>query len=215
MKIEQTIKNAIEGGWLAGFKSPSGKKLSEGKDFEIVLKNDGFYLCRGKIMEDTMWRGKVIPAGTSYTWNQYLGRLEKTLLDPSFWQALFGKETACDSCGNEDCWQGILYCDDYKTAGTIEKWLYHATYYFKDYAMQGKSAEEFFEKLWTTDENKECTGPHEWDVIDFSHSTGGQVEEYCVKCDRSKKQIVENLSTEESRMERSDEVSRENAEAVN
>ena len=27
----------------------------------------------------------------------------------------------CDHCLRASCWQGIFYCDDYKTAGTTEK----------------------------------------------------------------------------------------------
>lgn len=29
--------------------------------------------------------------------------------------------TVCDSCLQASCWQGIFYCDDYKTAGTVQK----------------------------------------------------------------------------------------------
>lgn len=29
--------------------------------------------------------------------------------------------TVCDHCFHASCWQGIFYCDDYKTAGTVEK----------------------------------------------------------------------------------------------
>lgn len=29
--------------------------------------------------------------------------------------------TVCDRCLQASCWQGIFYCDDYKTAGTIQK----------------------------------------------------------------------------------------------
>lgn len=31
------------------------------------------------------------------------------------------KVVVCDACLRASCWQGIFYCDDYKTAGTIEK----------------------------------------------------------------------------------------------
>lgn len=31
------------------------------------------------------------------------------------------KITVCDQCFHASCWQGIFYCDDYKTAGTVEK----------------------------------------------------------------------------------------------
>lgn len=29
--------------------------------------------------------------------------------------------TVCDSCLQASCWQGIFYCDNYKTAGTTKK----------------------------------------------------------------------------------------------
>lgn len=29
--------------------------------------------------------------------------------------------TVCDNCLQESCWNGVLYCDQYKTAGTIQK----------------------------------------------------------------------------------------------
>lgn len=29
--------------------------------------------------------------------------------------------TVCDKCLQASCWQGIFYCDDYKTAGTTQK----------------------------------------------------------------------------------------------
>jgi hypothetical protein len=29
--------------------------------------------------------------------------------------------TVCSSCLQATCWQGIFYCDDYRTAGTVEK----------------------------------------------------------------------------------------------
>lgn len=29
--------------------------------------------------------------------------------------------TVCDACLQASCWQGEFYCDDYKTAGTVEK----------------------------------------------------------------------------------------------
>lgn len=29
--------------------------------------------------------------------------------------------TVCDHCLQASCWQGIFYCDDYKTAGTVQK----------------------------------------------------------------------------------------------
>lgn len=29
--------------------------------------------------------------------------------------------TVCDSCLQASCWQGIFYCDYYKTAGIIQK----------------------------------------------------------------------------------------------
>ena len=29
--------------------------------------------------------------------------------------------TVCDSCLRACCWHGIFYCDNYKTAGLIEK----------------------------------------------------------------------------------------------
>lgn len=29
--------------------------------------------------------------------------------------------TVCDKCFHASCWQGIFYCDDYKSAGTVEK----------------------------------------------------------------------------------------------
>jgi hypothetical protein len=29
--------------------------------------------------------------------------------------------TVCDHCLQASCWQGIFYCDDYKTAGTTQK----------------------------------------------------------------------------------------------
>ncbi len=31
--------------------------------------------------------------------------------------------TVCDQCLQASCWQGIFYCYDYKTAGTVEKTL--------------------------------------------------------------------------------------------
>lgn len=30
------------------------------------------------------------------------------------------KVIVCSACGQESCWQGIFYCEEYKTAGTIE-----------------------------------------------------------------------------------------------
>lgn len=29
--------------------------------------------------------------------------------------------TVCDKCLQASCWQGIFYCDDYRTAGTVQK----------------------------------------------------------------------------------------------
>lgn len=29
-------------------------------------------------------------------------------------------KTVCSACETEACWQGLLYCEDYKTAGTKE-----------------------------------------------------------------------------------------------
>lgn len=29
--------------------------------------------------------------------------------------------TVCDACLQASCWQGIFYCDEYKTAGTVQK----------------------------------------------------------------------------------------------
>jgi len=29
--------------------------------------------------------------------------------------------TVCDKCFHASCWQGIFYCDDYKSAGTVRK----------------------------------------------------------------------------------------------
>lgn len=31
------------------------------------------------------------------------------------------KVTVCASCLRASCWQGEFYCDDYKSAGTVEK----------------------------------------------------------------------------------------------
>ena len=35
--------------------------------------------------------------------------------------------TVCDACLQASCWQGIFYCDDYKTAGTVEKTIEELT----------------------------------------------------------------------------------------
>lgn len=29
--------------------------------------------------------------------------------------------TVCDKCLQASCWQGLFYCDDYVTAGTVDK----------------------------------------------------------------------------------------------
>ena len=29
--------------------------------------------------------------------------------------------TVCDACLQASCWRGIFYCDEYKTAGTVDK----------------------------------------------------------------------------------------------
>ena len=29
--------------------------------------------------------------------------------------------TVCSACLQATCWQGLFYCDDYRTAGTVEK----------------------------------------------------------------------------------------------
>lgn len=29
--------------------------------------------------------------------------------------------TVCSSCLQATCWQGLFYCDNYKSAGTVEK----------------------------------------------------------------------------------------------
>lgn len=29
--------------------------------------------------------------------------------------------TVCDACLQASCWQGLFYCDAYKTAGTVDK----------------------------------------------------------------------------------------------
>ena len=29
--------------------------------------------------------------------------------------------TVCSACLQASCWQGAFYCDEYKTAGTVEK----------------------------------------------------------------------------------------------
>lgn len=29
--------------------------------------------------------------------------------------------TVCSHCLKASCWQGVFYCDEYKSAGTIEK----------------------------------------------------------------------------------------------
>lgn len=32
-----------------------------------------------------------------------------------------GTVTVCSACLCASCWHGIFYCDDYRTAGTVEK----------------------------------------------------------------------------------------------
>jgi hypothetical protein len=50
-----------------------------------------------------------------------------TLQDHEFrrdeWDAQERSEliTVCDKCLQASCWQGVFYCDDYKTAGTVQK----------------------------------------------------------------------------------------------
>lgn len=29
--------------------------------------------------------------------------------------------TVCSACLQATCWQGLFYCDEYRTAGTVEK----------------------------------------------------------------------------------------------
>jgi hypothetical protein len=29
--------------------------------------------------------------------------------------------TVCSACLRATCWQGLFYCDEYRTAGTVEK----------------------------------------------------------------------------------------------
>lgn len=31
--------------------------------------------------------------------------------------------TVCSACLQATCWQGLFYCDEYRTAGTVEKTL--------------------------------------------------------------------------------------------
>lgn len=48
--------------------------------------------------------------------------------------------TVCDACLRACCWQGVFYCDDYRTAGTKDitiaeaktKGLEHADYWLDD-----------------------------------------------------------------------------------
>lgn len=50
------------------------------------------------------------------------------------------KVTVCSACLTASCWHGAFYCDDYKTAGTVEKTvaelraldLEHPTYWTLD-----------------------------------------------------------------------------------
>jgi hypothetical protein len=35
--------------------------------------------------------------------------------------------TVCDHCLQASCWQGLFYCDDYQTAGTVEKTIEELT----------------------------------------------------------------------------------------
>lgn len=46
-----------------------------------------------------------------------------TVLGQSNGADLSGYEliTVCDSCLRASCWQGVLYCDDYASAGTVKK----------------------------------------------------------------------------------------------
>ena len=35
--------------------------------------------------------------------------------------------TVCSACLQASCWQGLFYCDEYKTAGTVEKTIEELT----------------------------------------------------------------------------------------
>lgn len=56
--------------------------------------------------------------------------------------------TVCDKCFQASCWQGIFYCDDYKTAGTVQKTraelaalkLEHPSYWKTDAEWQSASS---------------------------------------------------------------------------
>ena len=119
MNIEKAIQKAIEGGW---------KNLDkEFPDFRKAVIRD------------------IINSG-----NQH-----ELFRDPKFWQSL-GKalkwktETVCWSCEQpRKSRYDTSCCEDGGTTGYdyLEGWEYQAIRYFRDYAMQGKTAELFFKEL--------------------------------------------------------------------
>ena len=56
--------------------------------------------------------------------------------------------TVCDACLQASCWQGIFYCNDYETAGTVDKTvaelrklaLEHPSYWDEENAMARRKA---------------------------------------------------------------------------
>lgn len=141
MTFEQFVERAIKGGWFAGFKK--GKTTLNGdKPFDVVRRKDGYwYMCQGKIETDTMWRGEVIPAGTSYGYNALLGTTEKIILDPEAWKAV-GKVEAWKgvSCGHYRCETENLDCM------SDPEWLSNM-HGMVDALAEGKTIEQHLETL--------------------------------------------------------------------
>lgn len=142
--VELVIRDAILGGWMAGFKGNG--PLHHGKEFDIQYRQfeGGYYLCTDKIMEDTMdRRGRVSPAGTCYTYNTCIGRIESMIIDPKWWNAI-GKTR---SMPEDWCISRSEVRDD--VSGNL--WKVGCPSYFQhaliDSLRSGGSIESFFAKF--------------------------------------------------------------------
>ena len=130
---EQTIKKAIEGGY-----STENVQIENGSLVWVYATPE----CGGDFGEADIF------------------------LDPSFWQCLgkslgWGKEKPKEEWECSSCWSNYCQNPEEHPYGEIgekkdkkyyfstheDDWLDYATRYFKDYAMQKKSPEEFFKNL--------------------------------------------------------------------
>lgn len=74
------------------------------------------------------WCKQVDEVGTGWDdWDHWYKQAHYTLIPQ--WEQALGVEatpkeetvTVCSACLKASCWQGEFYCEQYKTAGTVEK----------------------------------------------------------------------------------------------